>query len=163
MQACTQWNHSDVWSQLPTTPECLFKIGDQQSEKKLRNCDRRVICNATRGIDAGRGVICHRGVSDGSDGARPLWRSHSAQTEMFFADDRQEYLNQIFTLAVVLCFSGDFLKPLCPVPNYQLHELILGDLTACLPKVQTYRQYVSSLLLCPWDVPDVICIILQTS
>jgi len=26
------------------------------------------------------------GVSDGSDGARPLWRSHSARTEMIFAD-----------------------------------------------------------------------------
>jgi len=87
MQACTQWTHSDVWSQLPTTPECLFKIGDRQSEKKLRNCDRRAICNATRGIDAGRGAIRHRGVSDGSDGARPLWQSHSARTEMLFADD----------------------------------------------------------------------------
>jgi len=30
------------------------------------------ICNATRGIDAGRGVIRHWGVSHGSDGARPL-------------------------------------------------------------------------------------------
>jgi hypothetical protein len=86
MQACTQWTHSDVWSQLATTPECLFKIGDRQSEKKQRNGDRRAICNSTRGIDAGRGVIRHRGVSDGSDGARPLWRSQSAQTEMFFAD-----------------------------------------------------------------------------
>ena len=44
------------------------------------------MCNVTRGIDAGCGVIRHRGVSDGSDGARPLWRSHSARTEMFFAD-----------------------------------------------------------------------------
>jgi len=34
MQACTQWTHSDVWSQLATTPECLFQIGDGQSEKK---------------------------------------------------------------------------------------------------------------------------------
>jgi len=67
-------------------PECLFKIGDRQSEKKRRNGDRRAICNSMRGIDAVRGVIRHRGVSDGSDGARPLWRSQSAQTEMFFAD-----------------------------------------------------------------------------
>ena len=88
MQACTQWTHSDVWSQLATTPECLFKLGDRQSKKKRRNSDRRARCNTTRGIDAGRGVIRHRGVSDGSDGARPLWRSHSARTEMFFADER---------------------------------------------------------------------------
>jgi hypothetical protein len=33
-----------------------------------------------------------RGVSDGSDGARPLWRSRSAQTEMFFAGDIQSWL-----------------------------------------------------------------------
>jgi len=57
----------------------------QSLRKKRRNCDRRVMCNTTRGIDAGGGVICYRGVSDGSDGARPLWRSHSARTEMFFA------------------------------------------------------------------------------
>ena len=43
-----------------------------QSEKKLRNGDRRAVCNATRGIDAGRGVIRHRGVSHGTDGACPL-------------------------------------------------------------------------------------------
>jgi hypothetical protein len=86
MQACTQWTHSDVWSQLATTPGCLVKVGERQSEKKRRNGDRRAICNSTRGIDVGRGVIRHRGVSDGSDGARPLWRSQSAQTEMFFAD-----------------------------------------------------------------------------
>jgi len=39
-----------------------------------------------RDLDSGRGAIRHRGVSDGSDGARPLWRSHSARTEMIFAD-----------------------------------------------------------------------------
>ena len=50
------------------------------------------MCNATRGIDAGRRVIRHRGVSDGSDGARPLWQSHSAQTEMFFADGEPPFL-----------------------------------------------------------------------
>ena len=44
------------------------------------------MCNAKRGIDVGRRDIRHRGVSDGSDGARPLWRNHSARTEMFFAD-----------------------------------------------------------------------------
>jgi len=44
----------------------------QSLRKKLRNCDRRAMCNVMRGIDAGRGVIRHWGVSDGSDGARPL-------------------------------------------------------------------------------------------
>ena len=83
---CTQWTLSDVWSQLATTPQCSFTIGYRQSQKKWRNCDRRVICNATRRFGAGRGVVCHRGGSDGSDGARPLWWSNSARTEMFFAD-----------------------------------------------------------------------------
>ena len=87
MHACTQWTHSDVWSQLAPTPECLFKIGDRQSEKNRWTSDWRGICNATRGIETGCGVIRHRGVSDGSDGARPLWRSLSARTETFFADD----------------------------------------------------------------------------
>ena len=41
----------------------------------------------TRGLDAERGVICHQGVSDGSAGAHPLSRSHSARTEMFSADE----------------------------------------------------------------------------
>jgi len=44
----------------------------QSLRKKRRNRDRTAMCNATRGIDAGCGVIRHRGVSDGSDGARPL-------------------------------------------------------------------------------------------
>ena len=50
----------------------FFKIGDRQSEKKRRNGDLRAICDATRGLDAGHGVIRHQGVSDGSDGACPL-------------------------------------------------------------------------------------------
>ena len=94
MQACTQWTHSDVWSQLATTPECLFKIGDSQREKKWRNGDRRAICNVTRGIDARHWVIRHRGVSAGSDGARPLWRSHPARTEMSFADAHDQALKE---------------------------------------------------------------------
>ena len=40
----------------------------------------------TRGIEAGHGVIPHRGVSDGSDGVRPLCQSHSTRMEIFFAD-----------------------------------------------------------------------------
>jgi hypothetical protein len=87
MQACTQSTHSDVWSQLATPWECLFKLGDRQSEKKWRNHIWRAICNTTRGIDTRRGVIRHRGVSDGSDGASPLWWSYSARTEISFADE----------------------------------------------------------------------------
>ena len=67
-------------------PECSFKIGEQQSEKKCWNCNGRAICNAMRGIDAGRRVCRRRDVSDSSDWLRPLWCSHSAQTELFFAD-----------------------------------------------------------------------------
>jgi len=81
--ALTQWTHSDVWSQLATTPDCLFNIGDRQSEKKRRNGDWRAICNATSGIDARRRVIRLRCVSDSSDGAHPLWRSASTLTEPF--------------------------------------------------------------------------------
>jgi len=77
----------------PSPPECLFKIGDRQSEKKWWNSDRSAIYNVTRDNMAARGVIRHRGVSDGSDGARPLWRSHSARTEIFFADGRDGFLN----------------------------------------------------------------------
>ena len=44
----------------------------QSLGKNQRHCDLRVICNAMRGIDSGRGVIRHLGVPDGSDGARPL-------------------------------------------------------------------------------------------
>jgi len=103
MQACTQWTHFDLWSQFATTPDCLFKIGDRQSEKKQLNGDRRAICNATRGRDAGRGVIRHRDVSDGSTWAHPLWRSYSARTEMFFADVISRYLLQ---LSLIMPFSS---------------------------------------------------------
>jgi len=71
----------------PSPPECSFKIGDRQSEKKRWNSDQRAICNATPGIEAAHGVIHHWGVSDGSDGARPLWRGHSCRTEIFFPDE----------------------------------------------------------------------------
>ena len=78
-----------------STPECSFKIGDRQSEKKLCNCDGRATCYATGGIDAGLGVSRHRGVSDGSDGARQLSRSHSARMELSFADDASLHYNFI--------------------------------------------------------------------
>jgi hypothetical protein len=60
MQACTQWTHSDVWSLLATMPECVFNIGDPQSEMKRRNGNGRATRKATHGIDAGRGVIRHQ-------------------------------------------------------------------------------------------------------
>ena len=83
MQACTQRTHSDVLSQLATTPEWSFKIGDRQNAKNQWNRDRRAIYNATHCIGAGRGVIRRWGVSDGTDWARPLWRSQSSRTELF--------------------------------------------------------------------------------
>jgi len=80
------WNRrKSEWEQKMGMIECVFRI-DRQSEKKRRKGDQRAICHATRGVDAARGVIHHRGVSDRSDRVRPLWRSHSAWTEMFFAD-----------------------------------------------------------------------------
>jgi hypothetical protein len=69
-----------------STPDCPSKIVDPQSEKKWWICDERAICNAMRGIDARHRVSRHRYVSDGSDRPHPLWRSHSAQMELFFAD-----------------------------------------------------------------------------
>jgi hypothetical protein len=63
--------HGRVVSYLLTSFLCSSSLMSNECEQRL-NDDRRAICNATRGIDAGRGVICHRGVSDGSDGARPL-------------------------------------------------------------------------------------------
>jgi len=68
----TRSDNPDPLLTLAATPECLFTIGDRQSEKKRRNGNQRAICDATRGLDAGRGVVRHRGFSDGSDGARPL-------------------------------------------------------------------------------------------
>jgi len=70
----------------PSTPECSLRIGDRQSKKKQWNSDRRVICNATHGSVAWHEVIRHRGISDDFDSARPLWRSHSARTEISFAN-----------------------------------------------------------------------------
>jgi len=84
MQEHTQWTHSDISSQLATTPECSFEIGVRQREKNWWRCNRRVICDATHGTDTGRGVISHWGVSDGSDRAYPLWWRHSTWTDICF-------------------------------------------------------------------------------
>ena len=86
MQARTQWTNSNVWLQLATTPEWSFTIGDRQNENEWWNREQRAIWNATCWIDARRRVIHHQADSDGSDGVRPLWQSHSARTKMCFAD-----------------------------------------------------------------------------
>jgi len=87
MRARVHWAHSDVWSQLAPTPECSFNMGDWQSERNQWSCDWRAECNTMHGIDTGRGVICHKGFSDGCDGAHPLWHSDYAWTEMYFSED----------------------------------------------------------------------------
>jgi hypothetical protein len=86
MHTHTQWTHSDAWSQLATMPGWSFKIGGRQNEKIRGNSAQRAICNATRWIDVGRRVLCHWGIFDRSDRVHPLWWSHSAQTELYFAD-----------------------------------------------------------------------------
>jgi len=70
LRGSTQLLGKSEWDQKMGRIECVFRI-DRQNEKKRRNGDRRAICNATRGIEAGHRIIRHRGVSDGSDGARP--------------------------------------------------------------------------------------------
>jgi hypothetical protein len=73
MQVCTQWMHSDVWSLLATTLECLFILGDRQNGKKWPNSDRRAICNATR-------VVLMPGVGYSATGVSliaPTERVHS--------------------------------------------------------------------------------------
>ena len=146
MQACTQWTHSDVWSQLATTPECLFTIGDRQSEKEWRNSDRRAICNATRGIDTGRWQIRLRGVSDGSDRARPLWRSHSARTEMFFPD---------------VGHSGQF-SCLCVTVHFRDIFVFIGSNAASFPTNILLLAWANCLIMSfSCRVPPVVCDFLQ--
>ena len=53
------WERSDPF--LRSKPEPLGGYRDQL-----------LTLNATRGIDTGCGVICHRSLFNGSDGARPL-------------------------------------------------------------------------------------------
>jgi len=55
-----------------STPESAFEIEDRQSEEKWSNCDGRVICNTTRGIDAWRGVSRNWDVSDSCDRPGPM-------------------------------------------------------------------------------------------
>jgi len=62
-----------------------------------------------RGIEAGRGVIHHRGVSEDSDGARPLRWSHSSRMEIFFADVRfwgEQISNSDFPAESCTCFPS---------------------------------------------------------
>ena len=86
IQAHNQWIYSDIWSQLATTLEFSFKIGDRQSEKKQLNWDGRATCNATCGINSRRGLSRHQDVSDGFVGLYPLWQSDSVRMEIFCAD-----------------------------------------------------------------------------
>jgi hypothetical protein len=105
MQGWTQWIHSDVYSQLATLPECMFKIGDRQSEEKRGNGDRRALCSATRSLDAGCGVIRNRGVWR-------LWRSASTLTQPFRPDGNvfcwwRQYYKHTYCFT---CTSGPYLK-----------------------------------------------------
>jgi hypothetical protein len=95
MQACAQWTDSDVWSTLPTMPDCLSIRDDQQKEKKLGIGDWRAICNLTRGIDTVWGVIHHWGVSAGCDIPHPLSCSHSAHMGTYFAGQCDEHFCNI--------------------------------------------------------------------
>ena len=114
--------HSDQWSQSATMPQCSFTREYWQSKKNWRNCDGSVICNVMRGIGTGRRVICHWGLSDSSDGARPLWRSHSAQTEMFFADGsvcRIDATSHMAYCTVLHSHRGHFIS--------DLHSVIIDE------------------------------------
>jgi len=76
-------------------PQCQsdrLKLETDRTRKKGLYNDHWAIWNAMRWIDAGHGVICHRVVSDGSDGARPLRWSHSDRTEMFLSDAHGRHL-----------------------------------------------------------------------
>jgi len=105
MQACTRWTHSDVWSQLATRPECLFRIGVRQSEKKQRNGDQWAICNATCDIDARWGEIRH--LDHGC-----LWRhwqSASTLTQPFHLDGNVCFWchrSTCYCLLTILSFNG---------------------------------------------------------
>ena len=51
----------------------MFVENMRPTERKdIAKLGLKAICNATRGIDSGHGVIRHRGVSDSSDRAHPL-------------------------------------------------------------------------------------------
>jgi len=98
-------NHrKSEWDQERGKTECVFRI-DRQSKKKRRNGDRKAICYVLSGIDAGRGVIRHWGVSDDSDGARPLQRSHSARSEIFLADELFQLVYSVCTLIYVFIYQ----------------------------------------------------------
>jgi len=94
-----QFGNGSVWTQTRTrsdgpetlwtltrTPQSTFKIRDRQCKKKRWNHNGRVIFNVTRGINTGHWVNLQRHLSDSTDVPRPLWRSHSAQCEIIFAN-----------------------------------------------------------------------------
>jgi len=73
-------------SVLNAPPSMQVRSGARENALDESGSTLRAVCNVTGGIGTGRGVICHRGVSDGSDGASPHWPRHAAWTEMLFAD-----------------------------------------------------------------------------
>ena len=81
-----EWTHSDVWSQLATTRHCSITIRYWQSEKRQRNSHGRALSTATRCIGAEPRVFCHLSIFDGYGWAGPPGQSHSARTEMLFAN-----------------------------------------------------------------------------
>jgi len=113
------------WDQKIGKIEFVFRI-DRQSEKKRRNGDRRVICYVTHGIDAGRGVIRHQGVSDGSDGARPLWRSRSARTEKFFTDAVQ--VPWLESRSIIPYYSNNYIVAVYLYQDLVYHWLLVNIL-----------------------------------
>jgi len=156
------------WDRKMGKMECVVRI-DRQSGKKRQNSNRRVICNATSGIDAGCGMIRHRVFSDCSDGARPLWRSHSSRTEMFFAD---------LALCVYPLYAWHLVDGCSRRYGYTHKQMHAGSFSCCF---RSYRRFqmcilghivsgcirsiavdwlVSALLLCAseWCVGWCVCV-----
>jgi len=80
MLACTQWTHSDLWSQLATTPDCLVKIEDQTEREETAK--RRSEGDMWRNMWSWR-----RARSNPPPGCLWwLWRSASTLTEPFRPD-----------------------------------------------------------------------------
>jgi len=138
---------------MATMPQCQFTIRYWQSEKKRRNCDWRVIWKARRAMGAGRRLISHRGVSDSSDGARPLWRSHSAQMEMFFAAEYGQY-EWIWEICSMGCLMG-FRRPCigdvphgigcctCHTANNQWTHTLNYSISKFRMKISSVSSYIS--------------------
>jgi len=157
--------HSEVWSQLATTPQCQFTIGYRQSKKKRRNRDRSAICNAKHGIGTGRRVICHRGVSDSTDRAHPLCRSHSARTEMSFSDVEVDRVTGSIYSAdpgvdryhLISISSYHTMKIHCMITNFCSHSVcpgFCGSTQMCESSMPC--SIISSHPICPILEPELL-------